>query len=293
MTQLTPGPRFQPNPPSIKAAVFDIDNTLVPNDSSDLPSERFKQAVHGVRGKITVGLASARPLSKAEHILDYIQAEGLTILCNGAQIIDSKTKAVIAEFGITPASCAELVSFIESIGAEYWINDDGVDYFPSQDKPGQYSKQLDIWNKQSPRQVVPDYKFIKPFMIVSHDVSDQQVAQMRQQVAQSADKNLAVVIAHEWPQPDGTKTYDAFFVHQKGNKKDALHFIAEYQGISVDALMAVGDGHNDAVIVGAAGVGVAMGNSVQETLDVATYIAADRASDGAAIALEAAASDFA
>jgi hypothetical protein len=50
-------------------------------------------------------------------------------------------------------------------------------------------------------------------------------------------------------------------------------------------MLAVGDGRNDAVLVGGAGAGIAMGNSAQETLDVATFIAPDWQDNGAAIAL--------
>lgn len=287
---LTPGPRLKANPHAldgfvVEAALFDVDNTLVGNGSSDVPSERFRQAVAAAQqAGISVGIASARQPSKVAHILDYIQADGLTILYNGGQIIDNN-QSIVAEWYISPETCTKLIPQLNQLGVSYWINDDGTDYFPTTDGDG-FEHQTDRWQADSPRVAALDYKPTKAFVINLHDVTTEQAEATSQIVAACGDDNLTTLIAHEVSQADGSKLYDQFIVDKRANKQAALNEVARLQNIPLDHFIAVGDGRNDAVLVGSAGIGVAMGNSAQETLAVATYIAPNREDDGAAIALE-------
>lgn len=283
-SQLKPGPRYREGAAySVRAALFDVDNTLVGNESPELPSARFRAAVQAARGKIAVGLATARPLSKVAHILDYIGAEGLSILCNGAQIINNADRSVVAEWAMGPKTCEDAAAYVRALGVAHWINDGGVDYFGS---AGGYEKQPDIWDQQSAKIPVPDYRPAKPFVLVAHHVTGPQSAEILRFVREYGDDRITVSVAHESKQSDGSTLYDVFVTHKQANKKHALHEVAHRQGLTTGEIMVVGDGRNDAVIVGEAGAGVAMGNATQETLAVATFITPDRESDGAAAALE-------
>ena len=102
---------------------------------------------------------------------------------------------------------------------------------------------------------------------------------------QYSDKRLCSLVAHHNTQPDGSTRYEVFFVHQQANKRDGLLTALESSRIAREHSMAVGDGPNDTVLVETAGVGVAMGNSVPETLAVASYIAPSLEQNGAAVAL--------
>ncbi len=291
--ELEAGPRYEPDAMyRVNTALFDVDNTLVGNGVDDIPTERFHDAVAAARGKIAVALASARPLSKTKHILDSIGAEGLSILCNGAQIVDSADGSVVAEWPLEIETCVDLASKLYSLGIVFWINDDGVDYFPNASSDAAYERQSDIWNEKSSRINVPDYRPQKPFVINAHNISDMQVTAIEELVAAYDDDDITTLISHETEQPDGGTLYDLFIVHKRANKKDALAELARLQGLSLANLLAVGDGRNDAVLVGSAGVGIAMGNSAKETLAVATFISASQQDDGAAIALEYALQNF-
>jgi P-type E1-E2 ATPase len=60
----------------------------------------------------------------------------------------------------------------------------------------------------------------------------------------------------------------------------------EILGISRDEIMACGDGTNDSSMILAAGVGVAMGNAVDEVKAIADYITLTNDEDGVAKAIE-------
>jgi Cof subfamily protein (haloacid dehalogenase superfamily) len=290
---MKPGPRHNSNMHyAVKSVLFDVDNTLVGNQSQGLPTERFTRAVESARGKVKIGLATARPLAQVEHILRHIHAEGLSILCNGAQIIDSASRAVVAEWIVKPETCREIISRVQSAQIPYLVSDDGDDFFPGKSDPDKYEKLSDMWDDDSARIPANDFSFGKTFNIVLHNITDAQLRQAELLMEGLDDDMVALLVGHQTIQPNGTKVYDVFICHKRANKKDALSYIIEAEGLNLSEIMFVGDGKNDALLVGEAGVGIAMGNSVQETLDAATFVTANQENDGAAIALEYAVSNF-
>ena len=70
------------------------------------------------------------------------------------------------------------------------------------------------------------------------------------------------------------------------NKGLGLRFIAKELGISIEETMAVGDSGNDAEMLMAAGLGVAMGNGVLPVRKAADYITLTNEEDGVAHVVE-------
>lgn len=73
---------------------------------------------------------------------------------------------------------------------------------------------------------------------------------------------------------------------REASKGEALRFLCRHLGIAERDSMAFGDGSNDASMLLAAGIGVAMGNSDEEALAAADYITDTNDSDGVAKAIE-------
>lgn len=285
---LRKGPRFKGGVvDSIKTVLFDVDNTLVGHESSELPSRHFKKQASRAAGSIRVGLISARPLSKVKHILDFIGHDrGHSIVSNGAQIIRNQDYAVVLEWLLREETCLELLKFASRLGVDFWINDDGVDYY----KPGstgdmEFEVLEDIWDRSSQRKRVVIEKFNKPLVFVIHNVDSRTVAEFHNFVTSCGDDSVEDLVSHEVRQADGSKLYDVLILHKKANKLDALSELAKLEKIHVDNIAVVGDGRNDSVVVGGAGVGIAMGNAVEETLAVATHVTDYQNQDGAAKAL--------
>jgi hypothetical protein len=285
---LIPGPRYEEGViPVIDAVLYDVDNTLVSHAGPELPSEHFRDAVvKGTRLGYGIGLASARPMSKVRHILSYMGATGYSILCNGAQIVDSETLHVEEEWPIDRDVCRELIVALGKMGVGYWINDDGVDHFPVDGSPLEFERQADIWNLASPRIPVHDYEPDKPFVMNLHMVTGAQAEDVAELVSEMGNPDVTTLISHTYPQDDGSALYDQFVVHRLGNKEHALRRVAELSGIPLERHAAVGDGSNDEVMLRAVGLGIAMGNAAPETLAVARMIAPNREDDGAAVAQE-------
>jgi Cof subfamily protein (haloacid dehalogenase superfamily) len=70
------------------------------------------------------------------------------------------------------------------------------------------------------------------------------------------------------------------------SKASGLAHVAEQLGVDAVDVLAIGDGRNDIEMLEWAGRGVAMGQAVQEVLDVADDVTAPVADDGVAVELE-------
>lgn len=286
---LLPGPRHTDKAPTaITTALFDVDNTLVGNNSSDLPSQRFIAAAIAANATISIGLATARPLPKVEHILDACQFKGLSILCNGAQIYDANTKEMVRELTLSQSISLEICHLLQALRVGHWVEDDGVDHIWSPEiSPRAYATILDIWEptRSANKQLVPDYQPVKTLAIVAHNVTELMV-DLVLAVADAFPADVTALIGHEFDHANGTKTYEVFFLHKKATKYDALLDLVAISKLPLSSVMAVGDGPNDIAFIEHAGTGVAVANAVKATKAVAQYIAPAATEDGAAIALE-------
>ncbi len=70
------------------------------------------------------------------------------------------------------------------------------------------------------------------------------------------------------------------------DKGKALAFVAQYLGLSMDRVLAIGDSWNDLPILQRAGIGVAMGSAPPEVQASADAVVGDVAADGVCEALE-------
>ena len=70
------------------------------------------------------------------------------------------------------------------------------------------------------------------------------------------------------------------------NKGECLLYLGRLLGISRDEIMAFGDGGNDVSMIRAAGIGVAMENSIPEAKKAADIIAPSNDEDGVARVIE-------
>ena len=70
------------------------------------------------------------------------------------------------------------------------------------------------------------------------------------------------------------------------NKGLGLHFLAKELGISMEETMAVGDSGNDAEMLKAAGLGVAMGNASKAIKDISDVVTLTNEECGVAHAIE-------
>ena len=81
-------------------------------------------------------------------------------------------------------------------------------------------------------------------------------------------------------------SYFCEILHPGGGKEKALEWICSQIGVSNDETVAFGNGYNDVEMLRWAGLSVAVGDAVQEVLDVADVIAPAMEDDGVARVLD-------
>lgn len=69
------------------------------------------------------------------------------------------------------------------------------------------------------------------------------------------------------------------------NKLSSLNYILKELGASIDRVMFFGDDVNDIELIKECGIGVAMGNAIEDVKNVANYITSTNEEDGIAVFL--------
>lgn len=83
-----------------------------------------------------------------------------------------------------------------------------------------------------------------------------------------------------------SEKYYLEFVNKQAGKGATLKALSQHLGIGQDEVMAIGNAQNDDSMIEFAGVGVAMGNSIPKTKEIANVVVADNNHDGVAEAIE-------
>jgi HAD superfamily hydrolase (TIGR01484 family) len=300
---LRPGPRFKARfkeGMSYQARVLlsDVDNTILPHESLDLPTPRVTQAFRDGGEKVRTGLATARQHQKFDYLAGHLRLTGKSILSNGAQIFDGKTGLMVVERWLNVGTTMNIARALQANGVGHHIQDNGVDHWwipqrkvarrakETSEGLGLYRCQQNVFAPQKGVKDVPAYTPQKPFIIVANNVDAVTAIGIQDMVKGQKDEQITAFIAHEHKGEAGKTTFDVFITDKQANKLTALHEVEQIEKIPLDEFIAIGDGHNDKVLLENVGVGVAVDNAVEPVRQVAVYIAPSVEQDGAAIAIE-------
>lgn len=241
----------------IKAIIFDLDGTAIPNRKEGMPSKRLIETVAKAQKKVIVSVATGRPLSNVRHILKALQITNPCVIAGGTQIINPLTEKTLWKKELSAAQVKEIISVCMPYAYEVWISDQR-DASPAKEdiiiQPEQVIYIMTV-NKV-------DAKIIMKELTKIHDI-----------------------IAHEvtsWT----PNHIDIHITHVAATKKHALEELLVLENIDKQSVMAVGDGNNDLPLFEIAGYKVAMGNAMDMLKANADYITASVNDDGLAKVIE-------
>jgi len=242
---------------NIKALVFDLDGTAIPNSLDAMPSKAVIDAVAEAKGKCHVSVATGRPLSYCEKILDALGIDDLCILNGGTHLYSRKDKAYVWKQEIDSQTLTAVYRKLK-VSRDYMVADE---------------KRL----LQVPMSA---YRTDEPIGLscifaVSKEDADTIVA-----CIQSFD-TLAVHIVKSWT----PGYFDLHITHKDATKKQALSRLLVLLGIPGADVMVVGDGGNDLPLFELAGLRVAMENGAEILKREADWIAPPVDRDGLAAAI--------
>lgn len=102
--------------PHLKAIVFDLDGTAVPNRHDGQPSARLRAAVATARTKLVLIPATGRSIATAQPIFKALGLSGPGVVSGGAVIVDTSTGKALHEELLSAATAARIAACAHSHG---------------------------------------------------------------------------------------------------------------------------------------------------------------------------------
>lgn len=266
----------------IELIAIDIDNTLIPPGTEEISQENREAVALAKSRGIKVTLATGRIYSHAERAENDLHIDVPLIALNGADIRhNGKTlKKSVIPIETVINLMDKTKKFPDS--ARMIFSGGGVyaERTPRNRALIERMKKI-IVDENSTFQTYPDCESIYP--IVEGDV--RKVLLWANDKDEFTALNEALRPLSSEYEITNSEGYN-IEVNKKGVSKDnGLAYIADYLGIPMASVLAIGDSGNDIAMLKNAGVGVAMANATKEALEAADYTTVSCEENGVANAI--------
>ena len=264
--------------PKIQLIAMDLDGTLLTTDKR--LTERNRHALEkAAEAGIFVVLATGRIYAGVPEELRALPFIRYLILGNGATVYDREADRILYSAEIPPQTAVEVLEWLDGFAAIYDCYQDNQGYMTAEmwEKADRYAPSpVYLQMIRTLRKPVPDLKehlrargrSVQKLQAFCE--TDEVQAQVLEKTARRfSGLSVTTSIARNVEINDG-----------RANKGAGLQALCDFLGIGTGTAVAFGDGFNDLSMIRTAGIGVAMGNSVQAVLDAADRIAPGNDEDG-------------
>ena len=264
--------------PKIQLIAMDLDGTLLTTDKR--LTERNRHALEkAAEAGIFVVPATGRIYAGVPEELRALPFIRYLILGNGATVYDREADRILYSAEIPPQTAVEVLDWLDGFPAIYDCYQDNQGYMTAEmwEKADRYAPSpVYLQMIRTLRKPVPDLKehlrargrSVQKLQAFCE--TDEVQAQVLEKTARRfSGLSVTTSIARNVEINDG-----------RANKGAGLQALCDFLGIGTGTAVAFGDGFNDLSMIRTAGIGVAMGNSVQAVLDAADRIAPGNDEDG-------------
>ncbi len=264
--------------PKIQLIAMDLDGTLLTTDKR--LTERNRHALEkAAEAGIFVVPATGRIYAGVPEELRALPFIRYLILGNGATVYDREADRILYSAEIPPQTAVEVLEWLDGFAAIYDCYQDNQGYMTAEmwEKADRYAPSpVYLQMIRTLRKPVPDLKehlrargrSVQKLQAFCE--TDEVQAQVLEKTARRfSGLSVTTSIARNVEINDG-----------RANKGAGLQALCDFLGIGTGTAVAFGDGFNDLSMIRTAGIGVAMGNSVQAVLDAADRIAPGNDEDG-------------
>lgn len=253
---------------------LDLDGTLT-NSNKEITPRTYDALMDAQRRGVKVVLASGRPVYGMEHLAQQLHMEeygGYVLAFNGGKLIDWQTKEVIMEQKLPDELVARI--YHSAVDADLAVLT--------------YRGKTIVTNKAFDRHVMHNAYINRLPLIELHDFLNEIEYPVNKCLIVGEPERLAVLekkMQAEYGDTMGIYRSQPFFlecVPPGIDKAHALDVLCRERGIKNEEIIACGDAWNDLSMIEFAGLGVAMGNAVDDLKAQADYVTASNEEDGVA-----------
>lgn len=257
---------------------IDIDGTLL-DSRKELPRENVEAVRYALDKGVIVAIASGRSVSGIEPLLLQLGIGRYGVCLNGGLVLcgeviyrDTMEEGLVMKI-IEQAERYESQIFLSA--AEFNITNGALS--------GHLRELVDKGSLRS------DYRYCRDY------------DELRAEARRHKDEIIKVAVKEiDEADFEGLKKAlvdmdlfhvaksDTYFVDinpKDGNKGKGVAVLAAHLGIPMDRVMCIGDNENDLEMVGMAGIGVAMGNGVEDVRSASVFVTGDNDHKGVAQAI--------
>lgn len=248
-----------------QVVIFDLDGTAIDSPKQQLPSQRLKKAVKALQKGRRLSVATGRPWSYAQPVIDGLGITEPCIIASGTQICDPKSGEVLWQSSLSSASLKGVVKTLKD--QERLHPTRCRVFFDDFDEHQHFNGGMTIGELEAPGPA----HFISAVFVpddLAHGVFTQ--------LSAIADINCTLVVA----QAPGHK--DIHITSNTASKEHAVVRLLEVMGLDSGTTIGIGDGYNDLHLFNAVSHRVAMGNAVDELKSQADRVIGHVEQDGLA-----------
>ncbi|NLY73673.1 MAG: Cof-type HAD-IIB family hydrolase [Firmicutes bacterium] len=258
-----------------KLAVFDLDGTLV-EYGSDRITPATREAVNTLRENNTlVTIATGRSWEKTRALVEELEIRIPVIVQSGAIIIDPLTETIIKSQPLRTNLERKLPGILGASRADHFrLSEDGIYYTTKVSTSG--GKWL--FGGGEGCRLAPEH--LNQNSVIKHLFTGAE-AELRP-LAKLVGELRPTPNIILWPPDQLTDDWFLEVFDPLASKGQALSWLADYLGLSLNEVIAFGDGHNDLDMLETAGFGVAMNGSPQELIQQADLVIPGAVEEGIA-----------
>lgn len=243
-----------------KVIALDLDGTLLTPEKTILP-ESLLALQQARKSGAKVVIVTGRHHVAIHPFYQALALDTPAICCNGTLLYDYHEKRVIASDPLQPHQASQLIELLDAHNVHgLMYADDAMMYT----EPTGHIIRTENWAKSLPESQRPVFRQVNSLHEATHEVeaiwkfalTDTDIVKL-ENFTQVVIQELGLACEWSW--------HDQVDIAQSGNSKGKrLAQWVDSQGLSMSDVIAFGDNYNDLSMLETAGLGVAMGNAVDE-----------------------------
>lgn len=258
----------------IALVVSDVDGTLLTRDKT--LTDRARRAVRKLHeAGIGFTITSSRPTIGMRFLIEPLQITLPIGAFNGSCIVDPQLKP-IEQHLIPPPAAQRCLDVLNEFGADIWLFTSEL--WLTRDGEGEYVPHERRAIRADPTIVADFSPYLTSACKIVGASSDAAMLQRCETAMQRALAAQATAVR--------SQSYYLDVTPPGCDKGTFVQTIARRMGISLDAVVTIGDMQNDLAMFRTSGSSIAMGNATDDVKRMATHVTASNEDEGFAKAIE-------